>query len=85
MQMNFIMLNRGLLEIGQFNSLDLVSLVISSICHDMGHDGMTNAYHINSMSDRALLYNDRAVQENYHVSQSFKILLKHNFLNYDKE
>ena len=79
------MLNNGLLQIGQFTNLDLVSLVISAVCHDLGHDGMTNAYHINSMSERALVYNDRAVQENHHVAQAFKILLKHNFLNYNKE
>lgn len=44
------------------------------MCHDFGHDGMNNAYHVNAMSDRAIRYNDIAVQENYHVAESFAIL-----------
>ena len=54
--------------------MDLVSVVSAAVCHDFGHDGFTNAYHVNSISDRAITYSDQSVQENYHVSESFKIL-----------
>ncbi len=44
------------------------------MCHDFKHDGFTNSYHVNVKSNRAITYNDIAVQENYHVAQSFEIL-----------
>ena len=62
--------------------MDLISLVISAICHDYGHDGMNNAYHVNTISERAIRYSDQSVQENFHAAESFFILNKqeNNFL-----
>ena len=44
------------------------------MCHDYDHDGLNNAYHVNAISSRAVRYSDKAVQENYHVAESFAIL-----------
>ena len=59
--------------------MDLLSVVIASVCHDFAHDGLTNAYHVNRVSDRALAHNDQSVQENFHVAQSFKLLSQFEF------
>ena len=60
----------------QLSYLDLVSAITAAACHDFAHDGFTNIYHVNFMTKRALRCNDMAVQENWHASQSLKILLK---------
>lgn len=63
-----------MLTLTQLNELDILSAVIASVCHDYDHDGLNNAYHVNAISPRAVRYSDKAVQENYHVAESFAIL-----------
>lgn len=53
-----------------------MSIIIAASCHDFKHDGYSNGFHSNSMSYRAIISNDQAVQENFHVSQSFIELIK---------
>ena len=79
----FLMTHGRLNKIAELTDLDLISVVTAAVCHDYGHDGFTNAYHVNSISDRAIQFSDQSVQENYHVSESFKILNdpKHNFIS----
>lgn len=38
------------------------------------HTGTTNNFHVMSGSDTAMLYNDRAVLENHHISSAFRVL-----------
>ena len=40
--------------------------------HDYDHSGTTNNFHVQSGSQLAVLYNDRSVQENHHVSSFFQ-------------
>lgn len=54
--------------------LDRASMLVAALCHDIGHPGLTNEYHKNSMSEMALLYNDYSVLENHHASQTFRLL-----------
>ena len=61
-------------EFANFSELDLISIVMSAVCHDYGHDGMNNAYHVNTISDRAIRYSDQSVQENFHAAETFTIL-----------
>jgi hypothetical protein len=80
LQMLYVMLTQGgLIDLAQLNELDLLSAVIASVCHDYDHDGLNNAYHVNAISERAVRYSDRAVQESYHVAESFSILNKPEF------
>jgi len=59
LQMCFIFLTKGgLHQWAQLNELDTISVIMGAISHDFGHDGMTNAYHVNSISDRAIRYSD---------------------------
>ena len=55
--------------------LEVFALIIASLAHDFQHPGKNNAYHIAISDDKALLYNDRSVLENFHASQMFTLLL----------
>ena len=75
LQMSYVFLTQGeILQFASLSELDLISIVISAVCHDYGHDGMNNAYHVNTISDRAIRYSDQSVQENFHAAESFTIL-----------
>ncbi len=66
----------------------MLAFLVSALAHDVRHPGLTNAYHINSKSDIALRYNDISVLENFHISETYKILQnpKFNiFQDYGKE
>jgi high affinity cGMP-specific 3',5'-cyclic phosphodiesterase 9 len=56
------------------SSLDRMAMLISALCHDIDHPGVTNQFLIGSRSPLATFYNDKAVLENYHTSVAFLIL-----------
>jgi len=75
MQAAFYMLKScGLQKTLKLNLLDCMSLIISAACHDLGHDGFTNSYHVNAITNRAIDSNDVSVQESFHVAELFRIL-----------
>lgn len=81
--MSYLFLTQGqILQFAQVSELDTLSVCISAICHDYGHDGFTNAFHVNQVSARAIRYSDQSVQENYHAAESFALLnrTEYNFL-----
>ena len=41
-------------------------LLVSTLVHDVDHNGLNNNFHINSQSPLAVLYNDISVLENHH-------------------
>jgi hypothetical protein len=51
-------------------------LLVASLCHDIDHPGVTNAYEVATGSDRALCHNDSSVLENHHSYVTFQILRK---------
>ena len=48
--------------------LEITSILISAAIHDYNHPGTNNAFHIANKTSFAILYNDKTVLENYHVS-----------------
>lgn len=66
----------------KISKMDTLTLLVAGLCHDVGHPGYNNNFHINSLSSFAVTYNDKSVLENFHASQSTKILLNSstNFL-----
>lgn len=52
----------------------IFALLISALCHDVGHPGHTNSYEINSFGKYAKLYNDKSVLENHHCTTTFELL-----------
>lgn len=56
--------------------VELLAVLIAALSHDLDHNGLTNAFHINSRSELALIYNDQSVLENHHCHMAFEILLE---------
>lgn len=54
--------------------LEIFATLLAAIIHDYEHTGTTNNFHVMSGSDTALLYNDRAVLENHHISAAFRVM-----------
>ena len=61
-------------KIAKTNVLDLLSIFIAALGHDIAHPGLTNTFHINDSTDIAITYNDISVLENYHASTLFKTI-----------
>jgi len=66
--------------INHFNTMDILTIFIAAICHDLEHPALTNAYQVNSASLLAMRYNDKSVLENHHAHIG-SILLKKPELN----
>jgi len=58
----------------RLNKLDTLSFLLAAVCHDLGHDGLTNSYHVNAMTERAIDSNDVSVQESFHAAEFFRIM-----------
>ncbi|XP_035778637.1 calcium/calmodulin-dependent 3',5'-cyclic nucleotide phosphodiesterase 1-like isoform X4 [Anopheles albimanus] len=54
--------------------LEIFATLLAALIHDYEHTGTTNNFHVMSGSDTAMLYNDRAVLENHHISAAFRVL-----------
>ena len=68
-----------LIEKLELSKIDVLSFIMSAVCHDLGHDGYTNSYHVNSISIRAINSNDVSVQETFHAAEFFRILNQEEF------
>lgn len=53
--------------------VEQMSLLISAICHDVGHPGVNNPFLIDTSHDLAVRYNDRSPLEMMHCSRLFSI------------
>ena len=67
-------------KIENISEIDIVSLIISALCHDIGHPGLTNKFMINSKNELSIIYNDTSVLENFHCAKTFQ-LLENNEIN----
>uniref|UniRef100_A0A6B0VES0 Phosphodiesterase n=1 Tax=Ixodes ricinus TaxID=34613 RepID=A0A6B0VES0_IXORI len=54
--------------------LEIFATLFAAVIHDFEHTGTTNNFHVNSRSETALIYNDRSVLENHHISAAFRLL-----------
>ena len=69
-------LNSNAEKICDTNVLDILSIFIAALGHDIGHPGLTNGFHINALTEIALTYNDISCLENFHASKLFRLLRK---------
>ncbi|KAI5640678.1 3'5'-cyclic nucleotide phosphodiesterase domain-containing protein [Phthorimaea operculella] len=56
------------------SDLEIFATLVAAVVHDFEHTGTTNNFHVMSGSETALLYNDRAVLENHHISAAFRLM-----------
>ncbi|KAK0155350.1 Calcium/calmodulin-dependent 3',5'-cyclic nucleotide phosphodiesterase 1C [Merluccius polli] len=61
--------------------LEILAMIFAAAVHDYEHTGTTNNFHIQTRSDTAILYNDRAVLENHHVSAAYRLLQDDDEMN----
>jgi hypothetical protein len=57
-----------------FTDVDLCSLLIAALCHDMGHAGKTNVFLTETGHELALRYNDKSPLENMHCARLFEVV-----------
>ncbi|XP_026844816.1 calcium/calmodulin-dependent 3',5'-cyclic nucleotide phosphodiesterase 1 isoform X2 [Drosophila persimilis] len=69
---HYCLCNTGLMN--WLTDLEIFASLLAALLHDYEHTGTTNNFHVMSGSETALMYNDRAVLENHHVSASFRLL-----------
>uniref|UniRef100_A0A669C3M3 Phosphodiesterase n=1 Tax=Oreochromis niloticus TaxID=8128 RepID=A0A669C3M3_ORENI len=69
---HFLMLHTGLMH--WLSELEILAMVFAAAVHDFEHTGTTNNFHIHTRSEVAILYNDRSVLENYHVSAAYRLM-----------
>lgn len=67
-----IMLLTGIMH--WLTELEILAMLFAAAVHDYEHTGTTNNFHIQTRSDVAILYNDRSVLENHHVSAAYRIM-----------
>ncbi|VDM16469.1 unnamed protein product [Hydatigera taeniaeformis] len=68
---NSIMEGSGLTEL--MTQEEKFAILFAALIHDFEHAGTTNGYQINVRSQLALLYNDRGVLENHHISAAYRV------------
>ncbi|ETN73619.1 3'5'-cyclic nucleotide phosphodiesterase [Necator americanus] len=69
---HFMLSQTGLAN--SLGDLELLAVLFGALIHDYEHTGHTNNFHIQSGSNFALLYNDRSVLENHHVSSCYRLM-----------
>ncbi|KAJ9529381.1 hypothetical protein QJQ45_013756 [Haematococcus lacustris] len=60
-------------QVHEVPKMDLFCIIMASAVHDLGHLGVNNDFLINSRHPRATTYNDKSVNENFHISRAFDI------------
>lgn len=60
-------------HVGSISKMDIFCIIMASAVHDLGHLGVNNDFLINSRHPRATTYNDKSVNESYHISRAFEI------------
>jgi hypothetical protein len=60
--------------------LDMATMLLSALCHDLSHPGLNNLYQVNGKTDLAMLYKDQSVLENFSISQALALFRKHRLL-----
>ncbi|XP_030436616.1 calcium/calmodulin-dependent 3',5'-cyclic nucleotide phosphodiesterase 1A isoform X1 [Gopherus evgoodei] len=69
---HYIMLHTGIMH--WLTELEILAMIFAAAVHDYEHTGTTNNFHIQTRSDVAILYNDRSVLENHHVSAAYRLM-----------
>ncbi|CBJ33418.1 conserved unknown protein [Ectocarpus siliculosus] len=59
---------------GLLTVTEQLALILSALCHDLDHPGLTNSFQMATESPLASLYNDQAPLEHHHLAIMFQIL-----------
>ena len=64
-------------EIKTSMEMTMFASMIAVICHDVGHDGLNNTFHVNNKSPLAKTYFNQSPLENMHISTTLSCLGTH--------
>uniref|UniRef100_A0A3Q4HJJ9 Calcium/calmodulin-dependent 3',5'-cyclic nucleotide phosphodiesterase 1C-like n=1 Tax=Neolamprologus brichardi TaxID=32507 RepID=A0A3Q4HJJ9_NEOBR len=76
---HYLLIKSGIMH--WLTELEIFAIIFAAAIHDYEHTGTTNNFHIQTRSDTALFYNDRAVLENHHVSAVYRLLHDNEEMN----
>uniref|UniRef100_A0A8C7JFZ8 Phosphodiesterase n=1 Tax=Oncorhynchus kisutch TaxID=8019 RepID=A0A8C7JFZ8_ONCKI len=76
---HYLLLKTGM--VNWLTELEIFAMIFAAAVHDYEHTGTTNNFHIQTRSGTAILYNDRAVLENHHVSAAYRLLQDDDEMN----
>jgi len=68
------LIREGLAVNGKILDIDVFSLVVAALCHDIGHPGVNNGFLVATQDPLAIKYNDQSILENMHANKTFQIL-----------
>ncbi|OAD66269.1 hypothetical protein PHYBLDRAFT_90638, partial [Phycomyces blakesleeanus NRRL 1555(-)] len=83
-----IMLYYLLTDLGalvHLSALDTTSLLLATLCHDVGHPGYNNTYQVGFKTDLAAQYKNISVLESYSIDITRRLLTKHDLLKHSKQ
>ncbi|KAI9017977.1 hypothetical protein CLU79DRAFT_762470 [Phycomyces nitens] len=63
-------------------SVDMATLLIAALCHDIGHPGKNNNFQVNIQTELAKRYNNKSVLECYSCTLTMDLLTKHQLLQH---
>eukprot|EP00927_Polykrikos_kofoidii_P075769 TRINITY_DN7222_c0_g1_i1.p1 TRINITY_DN7222_c0_g1~~TRINITY_DN7222_c0_g1_i1.p1 ORF type:complete len:938 (-),score=158.31 TRINITY_DN7222_c0_g1_i1:203-3016(-) len=69
------------------SDIDMFALLVSAMCHDIGHPGKTTPFLVETMHELAVRYNDRSPLENMHCATLFELCKNQSadaFARFDK-
>ncbi|KAF9194752.1 hypothetical protein BGZ49_003128 [Haplosporangium sp. Z 27] len=67
------------------SKVDMASLLLAGLCHDIGHPGLNNLFQINAKTDLLYKYGEASVLEKYSCSLAMDLVTKHSlFRNVSK-
>jgi 3',5'-cyclic-nucleotide phosphodiesterase len=69
----FVILRKGGVDV-LLKPLEILTLLLSAICHDIDHPGHNNAFEVATRSELAILYADDAVLERHHISVTVRLI-----------
>lgn len=76
MHMSFLILRHGASK--YLTPLDILSVLIAALCHDVDHPGTNNGFEVASQSELALTHSYDAVLERHHSSMTHRLLTSAN-------
>jgi len=84
--LNSLLVHSGFLQ--WLTDVEIFSIIMAAVVHDLEHTGTTNNFHINTRSHLSQLYNDKSILENHHISSAFRLLTDYEdsniLINFDK-
>eukprot|EP01105_Mastigella_eilhardi_P008876 TRINITY_DN2124_c0_g1_i5.p1 TRINITY_DN2124_c0_g1~~TRINITY_DN2124_c0_g1_i5.p1 ORF type:complete len:760 (+),score=140.92 TRINITY_DN2124_c0_g1_i5:1029-3308(+) len=71
--LNYV-LQPAVIETLELSPLEIFFVILAAAGHDVGHDGRNNSFHVAIESDRAVAFNGKSVQENFHVRTLLQLM-----------